>query len=51
MERGPHGLWNVPVQTYRAVTQFWTYDPQALLDHPVYSKSYQGNGAWPDPAS
>ena len=51
VEQGPHGLWNVPVQTYHAVTQFWTYDPQAFLNHPVYSKSYQGNGVWPDPAS
>jgi branched-chain amino acid transport system substrate-binding protein len=51
VEQGPHGLWNVPVKTYEKVSQFWTYDPQEFLKHPVYSKTYQGNGAWPDPAS
>jgi len=48
---GPHGLWNVPVKTFPHVTQFWTYDPQEFLNHPVYSKSYQGDGVWPNPMS
>lgn len=51
VEKGPHGLWNVPVKTYPAVSQFWTYNVEEFLKHPVYSKTYQGIGAWPSPAS
>ena len=51
VEKGSHGLWNVPIKTYPAVSQFWTYNPEEFLKHPVYSKTYQGNGAWPNPAS
>lgn len=51
VEQGPHGLWNVPIKTYPNVSQFWTYNPQEFLKHPVYSKSYQGNGVWPNPQS
>jgi branched-chain amino acid transport system substrate-binding protein len=51
VQRGPRGLWNVPTKTYEQVSQFWTYDPQQFLRHPVYSKTYQGNGAWPNPTS
>ena len=42
-------MWNVPIETYEDVSQFWTYDPQEFLAHPVYSRDYQGNGVWPDP--
>ncbi len=49
-EREGGGLWNVPIETYESVSQFWTYDPQEFLDHPVYSREYQGNGVWPEPA-
>lgn len=42
-------LWNVPVQTFEEVSQFWTYDPEEFLEHPVYSRQYQGNGVWPEP--
>lgn len=48
-EREGGGLWNVPIETYESVSQFWTYDPQEFLDHPVYSREYQGNGVWPEP--
>jgi branched-chain amino acid transport system substrate-binding protein len=51
VEQGPHGPWNVTTKTYENVSQFWTYDPEEFLKHPVYSKSYQGNGVWPDPQS
>ena len=51
VEQGPHGMWNVPVKTYPKVNQFWTYNPQQFLQHPVYSKSYQGDGVWPNPMS
>ncbi|MGH3501072.1 MAG: ABC transporter substrate-binding protein [Nocardioidaceae bacterium] len=42
-------LWNVPIKTYHDVSQFWHYDPKEFLDHPVYSRRYQGNGVWPKP--
>jgi branched-chain amino acid transport system substrate-binding protein len=42
-------LWNVPVETFEEVSQFWTYDPEEFLEHPVYSREYQGNGVWPEP--
>lgn len=42
-------LWNVPTETFDKISQFWEYDPQEFLDHPVYSRDYQGNGVWPDP--
>jgi len=51
VEKGPHGLWNVPVMTEPKITQFWTYDSAEFLKHPVYSKAYQGNGVWPNPMS
>lgn len=51
VEKGPHGLWNVPVKTYEKVSQFWTYDVDEFLKHPVYNKSYQGDGVWPAPQS
>jgi branched-chain amino acid transport system substrate-binding protein len=43
-------LWNVPVETFEEVSQFWEYDPEEFLDHPVYSREYQGDGVWPEPA-
>ena len=35
-------LWNVPIQTYEQVSQFWTYDPEEYLQTPAYSRDYQG---------
>jgi branched-chain amino acid transport system substrate-binding protein len=51
VRKGPYGSWNVPVKTIPGVGQFWTYEPGAFLDHPVYSKAYQGAGVWPEPRS
>lgn len=34
--------WNVPIETYKNVSQFWTYDPQAYMKQPTYSRSFQG---------
>jgi branched-chain amino acid transport system substrate-binding protein len=34
--------WNVPIQTYEKVSQFWTYDPQAYMKQPPYSRNFQG---------
>ncbi len=43
VEKRPDGkYWNVPVETYPEVSQFWTYDPQEYLKTPVFSRDYQG---------
>ena len=34
-------LWNVPIETYPAVSQFWTYDPATYLKQPAYTRDYQ----------
>jgi branched-chain amino acid transport system substrate-binding protein len=33
-------LENAVIKTYKSVSQFWTYNPQAFLSHPVYSRTY-----------
>jgi branched-chain amino acid transport system substrate-binding protein len=35
-------LWNVPIDTYPNVSQFWTYDPATYLKQPTYSRDFQG---------
>jgi branched-chain amino acid transport system substrate-binding protein len=35
-------LWNVPIETYPNVSQFWTYDPATYLKQPTYSREFQG---------
>ncbi len=34
--------WNVVLQTYPQVSQFWTYAPGDYLRQPVYSNTFQG---------
>jgi branched-chain amino acid transport system substrate-binding protein len=34
--------WNVPVDTYPQVSQFWKYDPVTYMKQPPYSRDYQG---------
>lgn len=34
--------WNVPIETYPQVSQFWTYDPEEYLKAPAFSRDYQG---------
>lgn len=34
--------WNVPVETYSNVSQFWKYDPATYLKQPPYSRNFQG---------
>lgn len=34
--------WNVPLETYNNVSQFWTYKPDEYLKQPAYSRSFQG---------
>jgi branched-chain amino acid transport system substrate-binding protein len=33
-------LWNTVIKTYPAVSQFWTYDKDAFLRQPVYSRDF-----------
>jgi hypothetical protein len=34
--------WNVPIESYPNVSQFWKYDPETYLKQPPYSRSFQG---------
>ncbi|MCC7347229.1 MAG: ABC transporter substrate-binding protein [Variibacter sp.] len=34
--------WNVVVETYPQVSQFWNYDPKKYLEQPTYSREFQG---------
>jgi branched-chain amino acid transport system substrate-binding protein len=34
--------WNVPVETYPQVSQFWKYDPVTYMKQPSYSRDFQG---------
>lgn len=40
-KRSDGRLWNVVVQTWPNVSQFWTYKPEDYLKNPVYSRDYQ----------
>lgn len=35
-------FWNVPIQTYERVSQFWKYDPETYMKQPSYSRDFQG---------
>lgn len=35
-------FWNVPLETYPGVSQFWKYDPETYLKQPAYSRTFQG---------
>jgi branched-chain amino acid transport system substrate-binding protein len=34
--------WNVPIETFKNVSQFWTWDPQTYMKQPPYSRTFQG---------
>ncbi len=34
--------WNVPIETYSQVSQFWKYDPSMYMKQPSYSRDFQG---------
>jgi branched-chain amino acid transport system substrate-binding protein len=34
--------WNVPIETYPQVSQFWKYDPTTYMKQPPYSRDFQG---------
>jgi branched-chain amino acid transport system substrate-binding protein len=33
--------WNEPIETYKSVSQFWTFNPEVYLKQPPYSRSFQ----------
>jgi branched-chain amino acid transport system substrate-binding protein len=35
-------FWNVPIETYSQVSQFWKYDPATYMKQPPYSRDFQG---------
>jgi branched-chain amino acid transport system substrate-binding protein len=41
VKRDDGKLWNVPIQTYPQVSQFWTYKPEDYLKKPVFSRNFQ----------
>lgn len=36
-------VWNVVIDTYEDVDQFWPKTPEEYLEQPVYSRDFQGN--------
>lgn len=34
--------WNVPIDNYPNVSQFWKYKPEEYMKQPAYSRTYQG---------
>lgn len=49
-EREDGVIWNEVKEVIPQVSQFWEYDPEEYLTHPAYSRDYQGDGVWPEPA-
>jgi len=41
-KRADGKYWNVAVDSYPKVSQFWNYKPEEYLKQPVYSRSFQG---------
>ncbi|GIU93113.1 MAG: ABC transporter substrate-binding protein [Acidimicrobiia bacterium] len=44
-------VWNVPVEIYENVDQFWPFTPEEYLQQPVYSREFQGNLSVGEPAA
>jgi branched-chain amino acid transport system substrate-binding protein len=42
VQRADGKYWNVPIEVYPGVSQFWKYDPETYLKQPAYSRSFQG---------
>lgn len=42
VRRADGKLWNVPIEVYPNVSQFWTYKPEDYLKQPSYSRTFQG---------
>jgi branched-chain amino acid transport system substrate-binding protein len=41
-KRADGKYWNVPIETYSNVSQFWKYDPETYMKQPPYSRTFQG---------
>jgi branched-chain amino acid transport system substrate-binding protein len=42
-QKRPDGkYWNVPLEVYPAVSQFWKYNPEEYMKQPPYSRTFQG---------
>ncbi len=42
VKRADGKYWNVPLETYPNVSQFWKYDPETYMKQPPYSRTFQG---------
>lgn len=43
VKKAPDGkFWNVPIESYPGVSQFYKYDPATYLKQPPYSRNFQG---------
>jgi branched-chain amino acid transport system substrate-binding protein len=42
VKRPGGGYWNVPIDRYPQVSQFWTYNPEQYMKQPSYSRAFQG---------
>jgi branched-chain amino acid transport system substrate-binding protein len=42
VRRADGKYWNVPMEVYPAVSQFWKYDPETYMKQPPYSRTFQG---------
>ena len=41
-KRSDGKFWNIPIDSYPNVSQFWTYKPDEYMKQPAYSRTYQG---------
>jgi branched-chain amino acid transport system substrate-binding protein len=41
-KRDDGAYWNVPVETFEELSQFWTMDPEEYLEQPVFSRDHTG---------
>ena len=41
-KRSDGKFWNMPIDSYPNVSQFWTYKPDEYMKQPAYSRTYQG---------
>jgi branched-chain amino acid transport system substrate-binding protein len=42
VKRADGKFWNVPIEIYPNVSQFWKYDPETYMKQPPYSRTFQG---------
>ena len=42
VKRADGKYWNVPIEVYPQVSQFWKYDPETYMKQPPYSRTFQG---------